>query len=124
MEHVNARAGAQRIYPTAGQNETVQTDERKPYTRREIVMIIVVIVVAALIIGNFNSTTEAIQTVSSGPLSISLNVVCTGFGEPTYYSSMDQNLNYTTYQYGRCLFGFWVSNGQPVNNSNSNFPTI
>lgn len=102
----------------------MQTAERKPYTRRDVAIIIAVIVVAALIIGNFNSTTEAIQTVSSGPLSISLDVVCTGFGEPTYYSSMDQNLNYSTYQYGHCYFGFWFSNGQPVNDSNSNYPTI
>lgn len=92
----------------------METTERKPYSRNEIIVIILVVVVAAFVIGNFNSTTESVSTVSSGPLSISLNAVCTGFGEPTYYSTMDPEVNYTTYQYGRCLFGFWVSNGTPV----------
>jgi hypothetical protein len=102
----------------------VDTAERKPYTRREIIIIIVIIILAALIIGNFNSTTGTIQSVSSGPLSISLNVVCNGFGEPTYYSSLDQDLNYTTYQYGHCYFGFWFSNGEQVNSSNPNIPSL
>jgi len=92
----------------------VEDRKHKPYSRREVGIIVVVMVAGALLVGAFNSTTESIQTVSSGPLSISLNVVCTGFGEPTYYSTMDPEVNYTTYQYGRCLFGFWVSNGTPI----------
>lgn len=102
----------------------MDTEQRRPYSRREIVIIVLIIIVGALVIGNFNSTTTTISSVSSGPLSISLNVVCNGFGEPTYYSTIDQDQNYTTYQYGRCYFGFWFSNGEDVSTSPSNVPTI
>jgi len=102
----------------------VNTAEHKPYTRREIIIIVTVIVVAALIIGNFNSTTTVISSVSSGVVSISLNVVCNGFGEPTYYNTMDVDINYTTYEYGHCYFGFWVSNGQQAPSSIPNIPSL
>jgi hypothetical protein len=101
----------------------METADRKPYTRREIIIIIIIIIVAALILGNFNSTTTTISSVSSGPLSISLNAACNGFGEPTYYSSIDQDSNYTTYQYGHCYFGFWFSNGQQASSS-PDVPTL
>jgi hypothetical protein len=102
----------------------VETTERKPYSRREIVIIVIIIIVAALVIGNFNTTTTIISSVSSGPLSISLNVVCNGFGEPTYYNSLDQDLNHTTYQYGHCYFGFWFSNGHAAENATDGVPTL
>lgn len=92
----------------------LQNGERKPYTRREVIVILIIVVAGTLIVGTFNSTTESIQTVSSGPLSISLNVNCSGFGEPTYYSTLDPEINYTTYAYGHCFFGFWLSNGNAV----------
>lgn len=84
------------------------------YSRRDIAIILVIIVVGAFVIGNFNSSNQEVSGVSSGPLSFSTNVICNGFGEPTYYSSTDQDNNITTYQWGSCYFGFWVSNGQPV----------
>lgn len=102
----------------------MDAQERKPYSRREIVIIIIIVIVGAVLIGNFNSTTTTISSVSSGPLSISLNVVCNGFGEPTYYSTLNQDTNYTTYQYGHCYFGFWFSNGENASGSPPNIPTI
>jgi hypothetical protein len=102
----------------------VDTAERKPYSRREIIVIIVIIILGALILGNFNSTTTTLQSVSSGPLTISSVVTCNGFGEPIYYSTMDPDLNYTTYQYGHCYFGFWFSNGQQFNGSNTDYPSL
>lgn len=92
----------------------METTERKPYTKREVVVIIVIVIVAALLLGELNSTTSTVSSVSSGPLSISEYALCNGFGEPVYFSSMDQDLNFTSYQYGHCLFGFWISNGQTV----------
>lgn len=77
-------------------------------------MIIVIIVAAAAVIGNFTSSTTAVESASSGPLTISLNATCTGFGAPVYWSSLDPDNNFTTYKYGFCLFGFWVSNGHAV----------
>ena len=73
-----------------------------------------IIIAATAVIGNFTTTTTAVSSASSGILTISENATCSGFGEPTYWNSMDQENNFTTYQYGRCLFGFWVSNGTPV----------
>lgn len=101
----------------------METAEHKSYTRKEVIVIIIIIIIGALIISNFNSTTTTIQSVSSGPLSISYNVICNGFGEPTYYNSIDQDANYTTYQYGHCYFGFWFPNGQEVS-SLPNVPNI
>jgi hypothetical protein len=94
----------------------VETDpnERKPYTRKEIAIIVVIIVVAAFVIGNFNSSTTAVQSATDGPLTVSENATCYGFGAPTYSNSLDPYNNVTTYQYGFCLFGIWVSNGHPV----------
>lgn len=91
----------------------------RTYTRKEIVIIILIIIAAATVIGNFTTTTTTVQSESSGPLTISFNATCSGFGEPTYWSSIDQDNNFTTYQYGRCLFGFWVSNGQPIGSTES-----
>ena len=95
----------------------METTPSKPYSRREIVIIILIIIVAALAIGNFNSTVTTVQSTSSGLLTISLNAICNGFGEPTYWGSLDPDLSFTTYRYGHCLFGFWVSNGQQVGGS-------
>lgn len=94
----------------------METDpsQHKPYTRREIVIIIVIIIVAAFVIGNFNTSTTAVESASDGPLTISENATCTGFGAPTYWNSLDPYNNVTTYQYGFCLFGIWVSNGHPL----------
>jgi hypothetical protein len=104
------------IYPPllALENMDVEHMQEHSYTRREIVIIIIIIVVAAFVIGNFNQTNQVVSGASSGQLSFTTNVICNGFGEPTYYSSTDQDNNVTTYQYGSCFFGFWVSNGQPV----------
>ena len=102
----------------------VDSGERRPYSRREVVIILTLVVAGALIVGNFNTTTQSVRTVSSGPLSISLEVVCAGFGEPTYYSTMDPEVNYTTYQYGHCLFGFWVSNGRPISPASVSAPNL
>ncbi len=93
----------------------METRKELSYTRRDIIITVIIILVATLILGDLNTNTQSISTTSDGPLSISTNVTCTGFGEPTYYNTMDPELNYTTYQYGTCFFGFWVSNGQPVN---------
>lgn len=93
---------------------TPEAEEHKAYSRREIAVIIAIIVVAAIVIGNFNTSTSAVESASAGPLTISLNVTCTGFGEPTYWQSLDPYDNVTTYQYGFCLFGFWIPNGHPV----------
>ena len=92
----------------------VDRTQHQSYTRRDIVIMLIIIVVGAFVIGNFNSSTQMVNGASSGVLSFSTNVVCNGFGEPTYYSSTDQDNNVTTYQYGHCYFGFWVSNGQPI----------
>jgi hypothetical protein len=86
----------------------------KPYTRREIVIIILIIIVGAFVIGNFNTSTSAAQSTTDGPLTISENATCSGFGEPTYSNSLDPYNNVTTYQYGICLFGIWVSNGHAI----------
>ena len=88
--------------------------EHKPYSRREIAIILLIIVVAAFAIGNFNSSTTAVQSASVGPLTISENASCSGFGEPTYWNSLDPYDNVTTYQYGYCLFGIWISNGHTI----------
>ena len=88
--------------------------QHQSYSSRDIVIILLIVFVGALVVGNFNSTTQVVSGASSGPLSFSTNVVCSGFGEPTYYSSTDQDNNVTTYQYGGCYFGFWVSNGHPI----------
>ena len=94
----------------------METDpsQHKPYTRREIVIIIIIIIAGAFVIGNFNSSTTAVQSETDGPLTISENATCSGFGVPTYSNSLDPYNNVTTYQYGFCLFGFWVSNGHPM----------
>jgi hypothetical protein len=91
-----------------------ETGQHREYTRREIAVIIVIILAAAVLIGNFTTSTTAVESSSSGPLTISLNATCTGFGAPTYWNSLDPDNNVTTYQYGFCLFGFWVSNGHPL----------
>jgi hypothetical protein len=103
----------------------VETDpsEHKPYTRREIVTIIVIIVAAAFAIGNFNTSTTAVQSASVGPLTISENATCAGFGAPTYWNSLDPYNNVTTYQYGFCLFGIWVSNGHAIGTGASTVAT-
>ena len=77
-------------------------------------MIIIIVVVGAFVLGNFNSSTTAVQSTSLGQLTVSENAYCSGFGEPTYSNSLDPYNNVTTYQYGFCLFGFWVSNGHPL----------
>jgi hypothetical protein len=102
----------------------VETTPRKPYSRREVIVIIFIIVVAAFVIGALNTTTATVSSVSAGPLSISEYAVCNGFGEPTYYSSMDQDINFTSYQYGHCYFGFWFSNGQPLNTTDIVRPVL
>ncbi len=94
--------------------EAGEHGQHRPYTRREIAIIIVIILAATLVIGNFTTTTTAVQSASSGPLTISLNATCAGFGAPTYWNSLDPYDNFTTYKYGFCIFGFWVSNGQPI----------
>jgi hypothetical protein len=90
-----------------------ETLEHRPYSRREIVLISITIVVLAVILGSLNTTTTTIVSASSGPLSISEYVVCRGFGEPRYFNSLDLDLNFTTYRYGHCFFGFWFSSGLP-----------
>ena len=87
-------------------------------------IIVLVVAIVATIIGNFTSTTTAVSTVSSGPLSITENASCSGFAEPVYYSSMDSDVNYTTYAYGHCLFGFWVSDGVPVGSKSNSAPVL
>lgn len=87
--------------------------EHKPFSRKEIAVILVVVVVGAVVIGNFTTSTTAVESASEGPLTISENATCSGFGEPIYSNSLDPYNNFTTYQYGFCLFGFWVSNGHP-----------
>lgn len=104
--------------------KTVETAPRKPYTRREIIVIVIILVVAAFGLGALNSTTATVSSVSAGPLSISEYAVCQGFGEPTYYSSMDQDINFTSYQYGRCLFGFWFSNGHTLSTTDLLIPVM
>jgi len=89
-------------------------EEHKQYTRREIAIILAIIVVAAFVLGNFNSSTVAVQSASEGPLTISENATCSGFGPPVYWNSLDPYNNVTTYQYGFCLFGIWVSNGHSI----------
>ena len=71
------------------------------------------VVVLSVVLGSLNTTTTTIASASSGPLSISEYVVCTGFGEPRYFNSLDLDLNFTTYRYGHCFFGFWFSSGLP-----------
>jgi hypothetical protein len=117
--------GSSPIYLGPRLSSGVETQgERRPYSRREVVIIVIIIIVGAFILGNFNSTTTTLSSVSSGPLSISFNVVCSGYGEPLFYNSLDQSLNYSTYQYGRCYFGFFFSNGQQVNSSLPGVPTL
>ena len=89
-------------------------EEHRPYTRREIAVILAIIVVAAFVLGNFNSSTVAVQSASEGPLTVSENATCSGFGAPVYWNSLDPYNNVTTYQYGFCLFGIWVSNGHSI----------
>jgi hypothetical protein len=96
----------------------METQDHKPYSRREIVVIIIIVIAAALVLGALNTTTATVQSVSAGPLSISEYAVCTGFGEPLYYNSMDSDLNFSSYQYGHCFFGFWFANGNPLNTTN------
>jgi len=91
-----------------------EVGEHRPYSRREVAIILIIVVAAALAIGNFTTSTTAVQSSSEGPLTISLNATCNGFGPPTYWGSLNPDDNFTTYKYGFCLFGFWVSNGTPV----------
>ena len=101
-----------------------EPEERRSYSRRDILIIVLIILAVATVIGNFTMTTTAVSSVSSGPLTISENATCSGFGEPVYSSSMDSDVNFTSYQYGRCLFGFWVSNGSPVGSDSSGAPAL
>ena len=91
-----------------------ETSKHAEYSRRDVVIIVAIVVLGAIVIGNFTTSTTAVQSVSSGPLTISMNATCTGFGPPTYWNSLDPDDNFTTYRYGFCLFGFWVSNGHPI----------
>lgn len=81
--------------------------------------ILLIVVVVSIALGALNTTTATVTTYSSGPLSISEYAVCQGFGEPTYYSSMDQDVNFTSYAFGHCFFGFWFSNGRALNTTDA-----
>ena len=80
-------------------------------------MVLVIVAFAAIILGTLNTTTTTVASGTYAGESISIIATCNGFGVPVYSypgSSVLAGYTVSTNSYGSCYFGFYFSNGTPI----------